>query len=268
MSDPRSFYQKRTSDLQHRMTMLEGNVTRLSWARVILFLAFITLFVYFANARDFMAMIISAFIFTIAFGLLVRVFNRFSASLRFFRDLNSVYSDELKRAALDLGDLDGGDEFTDRAHAYSYDLDLFGDHSLFKLLNRTHTPDGRKTLSEWMLAPADPEEVQVRQAAIKELAEDPDWVTRFLAHGVSAAATSENASRLKKWLEEKNDEGIGVAVRLFAYLAPLILMILLGGIIFVGWSIYTLAPLLVLNAIILMRHQIKSGRLQSKLMEM
>lgn len=82
------------------------------------------------------------------------------------------------------------------------DLDLMptdrGRASLFQLLGTTHTPQGDETLTHWLLTPAAPSEVELRQAAVaelspmigfrqelerraRELGEDPPDPEKFLA---------------------------------------------------------------------------------------
>lgn len=63
----------------------------------------------------------------------------------------------------------GGERFADSAHPYCDDLDLFGRGGLFELLCRGRTRTGEETLARWLLAPASPEEIRARQAAIAEL---------------------------------------------------------------------------------------------------
>jgi len=62
-----------------------------------------------------------------------------------------------------------GDEFRDADHPYADDLDVFGEGSLFELLCTARTSAGEQTLARWLLAPAEPEVVRSRQAAVKEL---------------------------------------------------------------------------------------------------
>ena len=56
-----------------------------------------------------------------------------------------------------------GDEFRPADHAYASDLDLFGTGSLFELLCTARTGIGRATLANWLLCPAQSEEVAERQ---------------------------------------------------------------------------------------------------------
>ena len=62
-----------------------------------------------------------------------------------------------------------GQRFLDDLHPYSRDLDLFGKGSLFELLCTVRTRAGEETLARWLLQPAPPEEVLIRQAAVQEL---------------------------------------------------------------------------------------------------
>ncbi|MGH2517946.1 MAG: hypothetical protein ACRDHP_20055, partial [Ktedonobacterales bacterium] len=58
---------------------------------------------------------------------------------------------------------------------YAADLDLLGHASLQHLLNTATTPAGQTVLEGWLLAPADPDTVRRRQAAVAELAPNVDF---------------------------------------------------------------------------------------------
>ncbi|RIK90046.1 MAG: DNA mismatch repair protein MutS, partial [Proteobacteria bacterium] len=62
-----------------------------------------------------------------------------------------------------------GERFRDPEHPYADDLDVFGSGSLFDLLCRARTAAGEALLARWLLAPAPPDEVRERQAAVAEL---------------------------------------------------------------------------------------------------
>ncbi|HZI93096.1 MAG TPA: DNA mismatch repair protein MutS [Patescibacteria group bacterium] len=62
-----------------------------------------------------------------------------------------------------------GERFLDEEHLYAADLDLFGRGSLFELLCTARTRAGEETLAGWLRAPATPDEVRARQAAVDEL---------------------------------------------------------------------------------------------------
>lgn len=62
-----------------------------------------------------------------------------------------------------------GQRFSDPAHPYAEDLDLFGRGSLFELLSIARTHVGEETLAEWLQAPGGLDVVRARQEAVKEL---------------------------------------------------------------------------------------------------
>ncbi|MCC6490657.1 MAG: DNA mismatch repair protein MutS [Candidatus Hydrogenedentes bacterium] len=62
-----------------------------------------------------------------------------------------------------------GDDLAQHEHPCAADLDLFGKGSLFELLCTARTRAGERTLADWLLMPATPEEVKARQAAVEEL---------------------------------------------------------------------------------------------------
>ncbi|MGI8989030.1 MAG: MutS-related protein [Bryobacteraceae bacterium] len=62
-----------------------------------------------------------------------------------------------------------GIRFSDPAHPYAEDLDLFGKGSLFELLCTARTRIGEATLARWLLAPSSREEATARQLAVDEL---------------------------------------------------------------------------------------------------
>jgi len=62
-----------------------------------------------------------------------------------------------------------GERFLDAAHPYAADLDVFGHGSLFELLCTARTRAGEDTLAAWLCAPAAPDVIRARQAAVTEL---------------------------------------------------------------------------------------------------
>lgn len=87
------------------------------------------------------------------------------------------------------------------------DLDLLGKASLEQLLGTPNTPVGWTTLRRWILAPAAPAEVRLRQAAVAELAALVDWREEVGLRGrlLSAAGASQPAyERFVGWAESPN----------------------------------------------------------------
>ncbi|MDR2146957.1 MAG: hypothetical protein LBE91_10910 [Tannerella sp.] len=98
-----------------------------------------------------------------------------------------------------------GSEFTDYQHNYSYDLDIFGEQSLFHLLNRCSSTAGKKRLAQELISPKmDFGEIYERQTAVKELSmEKNDFVFGALAQ-ISLRKISDNnaAANIDEWLQK------------------------------------------------------------------
>ncbi len=62
-----------------------------------------------------------------------------------------------------------GDRFQDADHLFAQDLDLFGEGSLFQLLNTAQTQTGEETLAAWLRTPAGRVEITDRQEAVRDL---------------------------------------------------------------------------------------------------
>ncbi|MGB8540360.1 MAG: hypothetical protein WCD49_01870 [Candidatus Acidiferrales bacterium] len=68
-----------------------------------------------------------------------------------------------------MGTGETGDRFSDPSHPYARDLDIFGTGSLFELLCTARTRAGEETLANWLLIPAPPGEVRLRNDGVSEL---------------------------------------------------------------------------------------------------
>ena len=67
------------------------------------------------------------------------------------------------------GSGESGSRFQSSRHPYSADLDVFGDGSLFQLINAARTTAGEQELAAWLQTSAEAEQVRSRQDAVREL---------------------------------------------------------------------------------------------------
>lgn len=84
----------------------------------------------------------------------------------------------------DFSAFDDGEKFINSHHEYTYDLDVFGHHSLYQRMNRTITDAGGDCLADkFKSIPSNEKQILDNQNAIKELAGKPDFRLDFLACG-------------------------------------------------------------------------------------
>ena len=97
-----------------------------------------------------------------------------------------------------------GQEFLDPLHPYAGDLDVFGEGSLFQLLNSPITPGGAKTLAAWLTPAGEQslpsgETVIERQKAVRTLRDQIDLRERLAAIGPTKQSQLD-AQELQSWL--------------------------------------------------------------------
>ena len=226
---------------------------RLSLIRLLYFLGTLISIVYFANNRAMYAVFIVAIPAPFLFGLIINRHNKIKLQLNLAANKVLLYQQEINRLKLNLDGLEGGKRFLTPEHPYAHDLDVFGDHSLFSLINRSHTPTGQQTLANWLAYRSDPEAITTRQEAIKELRSDWQWRSQWQALGMHQ---EEEADRkldiLLKWFKTDRLESLNSKKHiLLPWLGRFLLLgsalLALFGII--PWSL-ALLPL-ILNGIIL-----------------
>ena len=142
---------------------------------------------------------VAAFSGTMAvFLLLLRRHEKLANEKKRAETVQKIAEDELKAFRHDFSPFDGMAERINPAHDFSFDLDIFGENSIFQLLNRTCTSMGKETLADMLENPlTDDEEIGKRQQAVKELAEKEDFCLQYRIIGMLSDDKSldENAVR-------------------------------------------------------------------------
>lgn len=95
-----------------------------------------------------------------------------------------------------------GLELQPALHDYAYDLDVFGKSSLYQLINRGNTEQGRQLLASNFLTSLPVEEILERQEAIKELAPLFEWRQQLQAYSLQTPVTNATQKKTEHWLQE------------------------------------------------------------------
>ena len=98
-----------------------------------------------------------------------------------------------------MGRAEPGERFRPADHLYADDLDLFGRGSLFELLATARTRAGEETIAAWLLRPAAPDEVRLRQDAIRELVPALDLREAMAVAGDGLPAAGIHPQALRDW---------------------------------------------------------------------
>lgn len=180
---------------------LEKATNRLSLFRLVSFLFSIIVIGVLANERLLTLLWIVAPLCLFGFVLLLVRYNQVMNRKETATFLKEINKQELLRLENKLSSFPTGQSHLKENHAYIADLDVFGSHSLFQLLNRTTTESGSILLAQWLSESAPKEIIHERQQAIKELKPSLQWRQQLQVAGLPFMNSKRNYQKLWKWFE-------------------------------------------------------------------
>ncbi len=183
---------------------LKKSNNNISVLRVALFLVFLSIGLYALQAENMFLFLTSIVVFVFIFGIILNYHRKIRKNLKLTSVLAGINEDELKRMHWDIHGFDGGEEFMEENHPYSYDIDIFGRGSLFQLIVRTGSFFGRKLLADWLASPSMEQSVINRQKAIYELHDDIDWQQLLHAYSILDKTKEKDTKLLHSWFDDQD----------------------------------------------------------------
>ncbi len=134
---------------------------------------------------------LSALVFIIPFLIFVKLNVSVNLKVAYLKELISINENEVSGLKGDFSAFSPGNEFINPDHRYSYDLDIFGNESIYQMINRSSTKGGsdlvKESLENQNLSVS---KILKKQAAIKELSALLEWRQNFNATGNLMLETS------------------------------------------------------------------------------
>ena len=193
-----TFYKAKASEFANQLQSVTIKIRRFAWYRFFSFAAiFAPLFIF--GLQSWFTLFISLgaiflFFFLIKKNIQLEIFKKRTAVLK------KLAEDELLALNHQFSHFKNGKELLNTDHIFSYDLDLFGEGSLFQFINRTSTLGGEQKLAGWLIDPPLQKEVIVKkQEAIRELSQYSEWRLNFLANGKMFDETNEMHDEILSW---------------------------------------------------------------------
>jgi ABC-type multidrug transport system fused ATPase/permease subunit len=193
------------SALEHNEKLLQHSLRLsklVSLLRLATFIFAAILALVFAKNGSPAGVTISLFAGIAIFILLIRIHSKILTDKKFLESKIKINRNELDTLDGKFSCFENGMEFIDPGHPFTLDLDIFGEGSLFQMLNRTSTNTGRDNLAfKLKKLCLEPEIIKRNQDAIAELKEKMDWRQDFQATGMVYEDKKSDKERILNWLQ-------------------------------------------------------------------
>lgn len=228
-------YETIISETEQKLSKVKKQIYNIGSIRLLLFVAGVAGIIYFWSSGWLVIAGIACVTF-IPFLILIKHHNQQFYKKEYLEKKIEINQQELQCLDGDISSFEDGKEFINPEHLYTYDLDIFGSHSLFQCLNRTSTEMGRKQLAYWLNHHLRSKEaIQERQKAIQELSPDLKLRQKFRILGLVYKGKKADEEEIKNWAESPSYYRNKTVIRLlptFALVSNIILIILaMAGVI-------------------------------------
>jgi hypothetical protein len=244
-----SYYEHTIEACSARVADLQKKIYRMGSIRLFLVIAALAT-VWLLRSQEVWLIACSLGVYAVPFVALMVYHTKFANRKSYEEALMALCSAELKGLDYDFSAFDGAADKVDASHAFSLDLDVFGERSFFQSINRTVSHMGRERLADWFIRPLTGKAaILERQEAVKELCpliglRQDFYVTGVLQPGskddsrliTALANTSAFFSKHRFW-------------RLSVRLVPLLWVVVLAGLA-VGYVSLTIFNILFLLSLL------------------
>lgn len=198
-----SVYREKLSDSEQKHKKLTQKYNQISFLRLGIAILAIGFF-YLSLKNPSLLNIAGVFTAIILFLILISLHRRVAFSRKI--EKTKMDSNQKEILFLDKGIYfsDNGNSFQNELHGYAYDLDIFGEKSLFHHINRTNTFIGKTLLANRFVNEKN-EEIVETQKGISELSKKLDWRQHFAALASQINDSKEFYTQLDTWISKKED---------------------------------------------------------------
>ncbi|WP_338839793.1 MutS-related protein [Flavobacterium ginsenosidimutans] len=189
------------SELYHKTNKKYNSISLLRLLSIFMFLLFMF---YYIKTNEILYVILAVLSFA-GFIVLMRIHSKLAFQKLLAETLLKINKNEIAFLKREKTHFENGVEFIDFHHPYAYDLDIFGEHSLFQNLNRTASFIGKKTLAELLLDTLPEAEILENQEAVNELKTKIDWRQEFQALAIISQDSKQSYEALKHWASFTNN---------------------------------------------------------------
>lgn len=207
MNKAEEFYKRRIQKTEKQIKSLDKIIDLVGWSRLLLVIA-VAIIMYFSYKGDnYKGMFITAIIGIVIFMIIANYHGKEIDKRDKLNVVIEFNNKGLKRLSGGFKDFkDKGEDLINSNHPFGNDIDIFGQSSLFQMINTTRTRSGRSKLGQILLIKTLPtkKEIGERQEAIKELAKNVEWREKLYVEATFKKSKIEELDELIKWCKSKS----------------------------------------------------------------
>ena len=186
-------------------------------------ISFIFIFFYLFLKTDELYYIWFSVAMLLIFFVLVKWHDKISFKRNYYKTIVKINEDEINFVEKRELPFENGIEFLPKKHDYAYDLDFFGNNSIFQNINRTATFIGKITLANTLLTKKNNEEILENQEAIKELSTKVNFRQDVYALALINKDSEQIFQKLIKWAGAK--ENVSPVLKVVSFVFPALFLV-------------------------------------------
>jgi hypothetical protein len=251
MSSPATYYQQQKELYTLQLNEVTRKSNRVAMMRLWLALAAIAAFIWaFRSTGSWHWWVVA--VAGAAFLALVRYHQHLGEQQALLQLHITIINNELQALEGNNSAFADGGKYTDTAHPYSYDLDIFGKGSVYQMLCRAATGGGAALLAARLSAlTMSKQEILERQAVVSELGTMPHLQQDFRVAGAVEKEEPGDQARLEQWLQGEDhfiNRGI---IRAAVIVMPLLSILGVIYSIYIGGMFAGLTVMVIINWVFL-----------------
>jgi hypothetical protein len=173
------YYTDRITSLNNSFKKAQKKYQFYSFLRLMFFiLSVASIFIFWNSSFMILGLVLTFGLFLFSVSL--------SVDAKYHRDklliLIEINKNEIDALKGDWSMFDEGSEYKDSKHAYTFDLDIFGPKSIFQLINRSVSQEGKNKLASILQFGSS--NISLNNKAIEELSKNIEWCQEFMSEGV------------------------------------------------------------------------------------
>lgn len=259
MSRITEYYKDRADSLSAELQQLKSQFTYMYIGRLLSFAGFCVLLAFYFGYRQPLFLVFSLLVLCL-FCFLVKLDLKYVARKRYLESKLAINNGEIKVLDGMFSDRKSGEEYSDIDPFLTADFDIVGQGSLFQFLNRTSTKLGEELFIQNLCSNKfSCAQIESRQQAIRELAEDMDFIQDFQIYGGYFQEKDTDIEYLRSWIKDAGSK-IG-SIRTLRLIAPLLFLVWLVLFCFDLLPLSSISIPIIFNLMIVnlnMKHIIKS----------